>query len=135
MSILGKAGISNWLGACRSGAGNGVRDIRACPEVSFSIERAIRNRPEVIKSHSDFGHPEADLMVFRKEHGTANVAAIVERKNRYTVVFRKNDRRSKPIMSQLIRQLAPLPAQARQSLTFDRAQVIVSHRLRKTLQP
>jgi IS30 family transposase len=67
-------------------------------------------------------------MIFRKEHGAANIATVVERKSRYTLLFRNNDRRSKPIMSQLIRHLAPLPVQARQSLTFDRGLEFVSWR-------
>lgn len=67
-------------------------------------------------------------MIFRKEHGAANIATVVERKSRYTVLLRNNDRRSKPIMGQLIRHLAPLPAQARQSLTFDRGLEFVSWR-------
>lgn len=85
----------------------------------FPIECAIRNRPESVNSRSEFGHWEADLMIFRKEHASANVATV-ERKSRYTVLFRNNDRRSKPIMDQLITHLAPLPAHARQSLTFNR---------------
>lgn len=48
-------------------------------------------------------------MIFRKEHGTANIATVVERTSRYTLLFRNNDRRSKPIMNQLIRHLAPYP--------------------------
>lgn len=94
----------------------------------FPIDCAIRNRPDTINSRADFGHWEADLMIFRKEHGSANVATVVERKSRYTVLFRNNDRRSKPIMNQLIHHLAPLPAQARQSLTFDRGLEFVSWR-------
>lgn len=67
-------------------------------------------------------------MIFRKEHGSANVATVVERKSRYTVLFRNNDRRSKPIMGQLISHLGALPAHARQSLTFDRGLEFVSWR-------
>lgn len=67
-------------------------------------------------------------MIFRKEHGSANVTTVVERKSRYTVLFRNNDRRSKPIMGQLIRHLGALPAHARQSLTFDRGLEFVSWR-------
>lgn len=43
-----------------------------------------------------------------------------ERVSRYTVVMRNEDRHSKPIMEALINGLAPLPADARQSITFDR---------------
>lgn len=85
----------------------------------FPMECSIRNRPDIINSRREFGHWEADLMIFRKEHGAANIATVVERKSRYTLLFRNNDRHSKPIMSQLIRHLAPLPLQARQSLTFE----------------
>lgn len=67
-------------------------------------------------------------MISRKEYGAANIATVVERKSRYTVLFRNNDRRSKPIMSQLIHHLAPLPAPTRQSLTFDRGLEFVSWR-------
>ena len=42
-------------------------------------------------------------MIFRKEYGHANIATLVERKSRYTVLFRNNDRQSKPIMARLIR--------------------------------
>jgi len=67
-------------------------------------------------------------MIFRKEDGSANVANVVERKSRYTVLFRNNDRPSKPIMGQLISHLGALPVQARQSLTFDRGLEFVSWR-------
>lgn len=59
-------------------------------------------------------------MMFRKEHGKINVTSLVERVSRYAVVMRNEDRQSKPIMEALINGLAPLPADARQSITFDR---------------
>ena len=63
---------------------------------------------------------ECDLIMFRKEHGKANVTSLVERVSRFTVVMRNEDRQSKPIMKSLIEGLAPLPADAHQSITFDR---------------
>lgn len=86
----------------------------------------IRYRPDAVRNRGDFGHSEADLMIFRRELGPANIATVVERVSRYTVLFRNNDRRSKPIMSSLIGLLAPLPRHARQSLTFDRGLEFVS---------
>lgn len=59
-------------------------------------------------------------MMFRREHGRINVTSLVERMSRFTVVSRNEDRQSKPIMESLIEGLAPLPADARQSITFDR---------------
>lgn len=88
----------------------------------------IRHRPAAVSSRAEFGHWEADLMIFRKELDPANVATLIERKSRYTVLFRNNDRRSKPLMGRLVEVLSPLPQHARQSLTFDRGLEFVSWR-------
>ncbi|MBY6005261.1 IS30 family transposase [Salipiger bermudensis] len=82
--------------------------------------QSLSNRPEHIAERVEFGHWECDLMMFRKEHGKVNVTSLVERVTRYTVVMRNEDRQSRPIMEALIQGLAPLPADARQSITFDR---------------
>jgi transposase, IS30 family len=88
----------------------------------------IRHRPEAVNNRAEFGHWEADLMIFKKELGPANVATVVERKSRFTVLLRNNDRRSKPLMNRLIAALSPLPQPARRSLTFDRGLEFVSWR-------
>lgn len=88
----------------------------------------IRYRPDAVRNREAFGHWEADLMIFRRELGPANIATVVERVSRYTVLFRNNDHRSRPLMSNLIGLLAPLPRHARQSLTFDRGLEFVSWR-------
>lgn len=80
----------------------------------------IRYRPDAVRKREAFGHWECDLMIFRRDFGPANIATVVERVSRYTVLFRNNDRRSKPIMNSLVWLLSPLPQHARQSLTFDR---------------
>jgi len=94
----------------------------------FPETSRIHHRPAEVNARQEFGHWEADLMIFRKEHGPANVATVVERKSRFTVLFRNNDRRSKPLMGRLIELLAPLPQPARRSLTFDRGLEFVSWR-------
>lgn len=59
----------------------------------FPDHVAIRHRPEAVGRRAEFGHWECDPMIFRKEHGAANVATAVERTTRHTVLFRNNDRR------------------------------------------
>ncbi|MFX0543834.1 IS30 family transposase [Roseovarius sp. S4756] len=86
----------------------------------FPPDRSIHERPDYVKTRETFGHWECDLMMFRKEHGKVNVTSLVERVSRYAVVMRNEDRQPKPIMEALIQSLAPLPAHARQSITFDR---------------
>lgn len=81
----------------------------------FPETSRIQHRPEEVNARAEFGHWEADLIIFRKEHGPANVATVIERKSRFTVLFRNNDRRSKPLMGRLIGVLSPLPQSARRS--------------------
>ena len=81
---------------------------------------ALRFRPDAVKDRREFGHWEDDLVMFRKEHGKANLTTLVERTTRFTVILRNNDRRSKPIMGQVVDGLATLPCEARRSFTFDR---------------
>lgn len=82
--------------------------------------QSLCHRPAVVAERQEFGHWECDLMMFRKENGKVNVTSLVERVSRFTVAMRNEDRHSEPIMEALIAGLAPLPAEARQSITFDR---------------
>jgi IS30 family transposase len=86
----------------------------------FPQERSIHNRPDYVKDRATFGEWEGDLMIFRREHGKANVASLVERKTRFAVLFRNNDRSSKHFISKLMNLIEPLPQTARKSITFDR---------------
>lgn len=82
--------------------------------------QSLSHRPDRISERTEVGHWECDLMMLRKEHGKVNVTSLVERVSRYAVVMRNEDRQSKPNMEALIHGLAPLPANLRQSGTFDR---------------
>lgn len=86
----------------------------------FPLERAIQNRPGEVKERKIFGDWEGDLMIFRREHGKANVASLVERKTRFAVLFKNNDRSTKHLMDRLMTVMEPLPQTARRSITFDR---------------
>lgn len=96
------------------------RHARTARGMMFPLERSIHNRPEHIKDRSAFEDWEGDLMIFRREHGKANVASLVERKTRYAVLFRNNDRSSTHFMAKLMNVMEPLPQTARKSITFDR---------------
>jgi len=89
-------------------------------DLVFPADRSIHKRPDHVKDRSAFGDWEGDLMIFRKEHGKANVASLIERKTRYAVLFRNNDRSTKHLMDRLMAAIEPLPQPARQSITFDR---------------
>lgn len=86
----------------------------------FPLERPIRNRPEYIKDRPTFGDWVDDLKIFRRKHGKTKVAWLAERKTRYAVLFRNNDRSSKHFIAKLMNVMEPLPQTARQSITFNR---------------
>lgn len=86
----------------------------------FPPDRSIHERPEHVKTREAFGDWEGDLMIFERATGKMNVASLVERKTRFAVLFRNNDRSSTHFMNKLMDVLEPLPQPARKSITFDR---------------
>lgn len=59
-------------------------------------------------------------MICARAQGTMNVASLVERKTRFAVLFRNNDRSSTHLINKLMDVMEPLPQPARKSITFDR---------------
>lgn len=86
----------------------------------FPPDRSIHERPGYVKSRETFGEWEGDLMIFERAQGKANVASLVERKTRFAVLFRNNDRSTTHLMNRLMGVMEPLPQPARKSITFDR---------------
>jgi len=86
----------------------------------FPPDRSIHQRPEHVKTRETFGEWEGDLMIFERAQGKMNVASLVERKTRFAVLFRNNDRSSTHLMNKLMDVMEPLPQPARRSITFDR---------------
>ncbi|MFU8824314.1 IS30 family transposase [Yoonia sp.] len=86
----------------------------------FPPDRSIHERPDHVKTRETFGEWEGDLMIFERAQGKANVASLVERKTRFAVLFRNNDRSTTQLMNSLMKVMEPLPQPARKSITFDR---------------
>ena len=86
----------------------------------FPPDRSIHGRPEYVKTRETFGEWEGDLMIFEKAQGKMNVASLVERKTRFAMLFRNNDRSSTQFMNRLMDVMVSLPQPARRSITFDR---------------
>jgi IS30 family transposase len=86
----------------------------------FPPDRSIHERPDYVKTRETFGEWEGDLMIFERSQGSMNVASLVERKTRFAVLFRNNDRSSTHFVNKLMDVMEPLPQPARKSITFDR---------------
>ena len=85
----------------------------------FPPERSIHQRPDHVKTRETFGEWEGDLMIFERAQGNANIASLVERKTRFAVLFRNNDRSTTHLMNRLMAVMEPLPQPVRKSITFD----------------
>ena len=98
----------------------GSRYGRRPRSASIPRERWIENRPAEVGDREIFGHWEADLLIFRKEHGKANVTSLVERKSRFTFLLPNEDKRSAAVVAGIADALRGLPEDARRTVTFDR---------------
>jgi transposase, IS30 family len=83
-------------------------------------ERWIENRPAEVGDRQVFGHWEADLLIFPREAGKANVTSLIERKSRFTFLLPNGDRRSTAVLAGVAGALRGLPEAARRTVTFDR---------------
>jgi transposase, IS30 family len=86
----------------------------------FPPDRSIHERPDYVDTRETFGEWEGDLMIFERAQGKRNVASLIERKTRFAVLFRNNDRSTTHLMDKLMTVMEPLPQTARKSITFDR---------------
>ena len=86
----------------------------------------IKHRPQVIDSGKEFGHYEGNLMLFgtQKEGKLLN---LVERKSRFSMSVKLEDKRADPTATEIIGQLKKLPKHAIKSITFDRGGGFVRH--------
>jgi transposase, IS30 family len=98
----------------------GSRYGRRPRSASIPRERWIENRPAEVGTRETFGHWEGDLLIFRKEHGKANVTSLVERKSRFTFLLPNEDKRSAAVVAGIAEALRALPEEARRTVTFDR---------------
>src|SRR3954467_4800818 len=98
----------------------GSRYGRRPRSASIPRERWIENRPAEVGDRQTFGHWEADLLIFRKEHGKANVTSLVERTSRFTFLLPNEDKRSTAVAAGIVGGRRGLPAGARRTITFDR---------------
>ena len=85
----------------------------------FSEVRTIEQRPISVLSREEFGHWELDSIVLRPECG-CHIASFVERKTRYLLCCRIENKTAKCMTKAIIRELGKLPKGSIKTLTVDR---------------
>lgn len=80
-------------------------------------ELLIASRPEYINNRDEFGHWECDLMVFK--HGVkANLITLRERKTRYLIAIKNDDRKADSTAMAIIKTISKIKSHVK-SITFD----------------
>lgn len=77
----------------------------------------IAERPEIVASRSRFGDWEADLVV--GSYGKAALVSCIERKSRYLLAAKVDDKTAASFNTALKGQMLSVPAGLRQTLTLD----------------
>jgi IS30 family transposase len=85
----------------------------------------IAKRPVEVQGRSVPGHWEADLMLFAK-YGQA-ILALHERSSRLLIATKPQGKAALPIAATIARLLLALPAELRQSITFDNGTEFARH--------
>ncbi len=92
----------------------------------------IRNRPAEISTRESFGHWECDLMIFNK-NTKCNLITLRERKTRFVIVIKNNNKLAYDTASNIIRKLKQFSKYVK-SITFDQGSEFFRYNwLKKTL--
>ena len=88
-------------------------------------EVSIRDRPDEVDDRTVPGHWEGDLLAGGRN---SHVATLVERTSRFTLLVRVEAKDAPTVRKALTRHLRRLPAELRQSLTWDRGSELAQHK-------
>jgi IS30 family transposase len=93
------------------------KSARSCYD--FSQVRQISERPAEALDRAEFGHWELDTIVLRKECG-CHLATFVERKSRYTIIRRIENKKAKAMSALIVDVLSVFPPSFVKTITVDR---------------
>src|SRR5690606_23460089 len=85
---------------------------------------SIHERPPEVEDRAVPGHWEGDLLLGR---GITQLATVVERASRFTVLVQLDGRDMATVAEALAAKMNQLPVELRRSLTWDRGMELASH--------
>jgi transposase, IS30 family len=88
-------------------------------------QRRIDTRPAEVETRQTVGHWEGDLI--NGANGTGNLATLVERRSRFTLVGRTDSKEAEEVTLKICALFKTLPQRARQSVTLDNGKEFARH--------
>ncbi len=88
-------------------------------------QRRIDTRPAEVETRQTVGHWEGDLI--NGANGTGNLATLVERRSRCTLVGRTDSKEAEEVTRKICALFKTLPPRARQSVTLDHGKACARH--------
>lgn len=86
---------------------------------------SISERPAAVEDRAVPGHWEGDLLAGGRN---SYIATLVERHTRYVMLVKVRSKHTEEVVTALKRSMTKLPAQLRQTLTWDRGKELCQHR-------
>jgi transposase, IS30 family len=94
---------------------------------------SIHDRPAVIEDRREFGHYEGDLVI-NKTSMSRNISIVLERKTRFVRLNKNESKKSTNVIQKIFNTIAPLPASARRSITFDNGKEFAKHSVLRVMK-
>ena len=88
-------------------------------------QRRIDTRPAEVETRLTVGHWEGDLI--NGANGTGNLATLVERRSRFTLVGRTDSKEAEEVSRKICALFKTLPSEARRSVTLDNGKEFARH--------
>jgi IS30 family transposase len=88
-------------------------------------QRRIDTRPAEVETRQTVGHWEGDLI--NGANGTGNLATLVERRSRFTLVGRTDSKEAEEVALKICALFKTLPPRARRSVTLDNGKEFARH--------
>lgn len=87
---------------------------------------SIDNRPKHIENRKQVGHWEGDLMIGLGQKSA--IGTLVERKTRYTLITKVDNRKSETVTKAFAKTIKKLPENVRKSMTYDNGMEMANHK-------
>ncbi len=120
-----KKELQQHLRTCRVFRQSRHQNLKGLKRGSIKDMVPISTRPPEVEDRAVPGHWEGDLIA---GSGNTHIATLVERQSRFTMLVEVNGKDTATVVKALTKQVKKLPAELRQSLTWDRGSELADHK-------